>query len=458
MNVENPKNLKPGEARCPGPSTKEMILSDGWDVPEQLVAESYEFLGDEDIPYERYTSKEFFDQEMNKMWSKVWQWACREEHIPEVGDFVVYDVGYHSIIVVRAGEDEIKAYHNSCLHRGTQLQPSDSIGSVPAFKCPFHGWTWNLDGSLNDVPCEWDFPRVQEEDFSLPEVKVGLWGGFVFINMDPDCMPFEDHLEVLPDHFKNWPLEDRYITVHVQKILPANWKASQEAFVEAYHSYETHSQAMPFAANLNAQYDVFGDHVTRFVHTFGNPDPSWTEPQTEQELLDKMGMTPPDTKVPAGRKARSVAAEHLRNTMGEEFGLDLSSVSDSEMMDSIEYHLFPNMFLFPGISLPMIYRFRPNGMDPDSAIFDLLFLRPLKPGEEQPEAPEPSKIDIETSYADAPGMAPWLGHIYDQDTGNLARQQKGFKASRGKLGQTLGNYQEIRVRKIHKTLDAYLNA
>ncbi len=170
-----------------------------------------------------------------------------------------------------------------------------------------------------------------------------------------------------------------------------------------------------------------------------------------------MAMTPEGTKVPEGRKARSVVAEHLRKSMGEESGIDLSKVSDSEMLDSIEYHLFPNMFLFPGISLPMIYRFRPNGMDPDSAIFDLLFMRALKPGEEPPEPPEPFKVDIETSYADAPGVAPWLGHIYDQDTGNLERQQKGFKASRGKRGQTLGNYQEIRVRKIHKTLDTYLN-
>lgn len=458
MNVENPKNLKPGEARCPGPSTKDLVLSDGWELPEQLLAESYKFLGDEDIPYERYTSQGFLDLEMDKMWTKVWQWACREEHIPEVGDFVVYDVGHHSVIVVRSAEDEVKAYHNSCLHRGTQLQPSDSIGSVPAFKCPFHGWTWSLDGSLEDLPCDWDFPKVTAEDYRLPEVKVGLWGGFVFINMDPDCMPLEEYLEVLPEHFKNWQLENRCIRVHVQKTLPANWKASQEAFVEAYHSYETHAQAMPFAANLNAQYDIFGDRVTRFYHTFGYADPSWTEPQSEQELMDRSGMVPPGTKVPEGRKARSVMAEHLREALGEEFEVDLSKTSDSEMLDSIEYHLFPNMFLFPGVSLPMVYRFRPNGTDPDSAIFDLLFLRPLKPGETAPEPPEPVKIGVGESYASVPGVGDFLGHIYDQDTGNLERQQKGFKSSRGKRGQTLGNYQEIRVRKINKTLDEYLNA
>jgi hypothetical protein len=262
---------------------------------------------------------------------------------------------------------------------------------------------------------------------------------------------------VLPDHFENWPLDRRCIRVHVQKTLPANWKASQEAFVEAYHSYETHSQVMPFSANNNAKYDYFGDHVSRFVHTFGYPDPSWTEPQTEQELLEKMNVTPPGTIVPEGRKARSIVAEHLRESIGGEFGIDLSTSSDSEMLDSIEYHLFPNMFLFPGVSLPMIYRFRPNGMDPNSAIFDLLFLRPLSPGEEAPEPPEPYKIGIGESYADAPGVGDFLGPVYDQDTGNLEMQQRGFMAAK-KGGQTLGNYQEIRVRHLHKTLDKYLNA
>ncbi|MDA0338492.1 MAG: hypothetical protein O2910_01400 [Proteobacteria bacterium] len=177
-------------------------------------------------------------------------------------------------------------------------------------------------------------------------------------------------------------------------------------------------------------------------------------------------MTPEGTTVPDGRTARSVTAEFLRETLGPEIGVDLSKVSDSEMLDSIEYHLFPNMFMFPGISLPMVYRFRPNGMDPDTSIFDLLFLSIIPEGAEKPEAPEPVKIDIGTSYATVEGVGDFLGPIYDQDTGNLEMQQKGFKASLGigkgasssKKAQTLGNYQEIRLRRIHKTLDSYLNA
>ncbi|MFN3232507.1 MAG: aromatic ring-hydroxylating oxygenase subunit alpha [Alphaproteobacteria bacterium] len=463
MNIYVPTDDAPGEARSPGPSTAEIVSRDALQPPKELLAESYEFLGDEDIPFERYVTRDFFQQEVDKMWNKVWQWACRLEHIPEVGDNYVYDVGPYSILVVRHGEgpEDIKAYHNSCLHRGTQLKPSHSTGNSPALRCPFHGWEWNLDGTVNEIPCRWDFPKVTDDDFQLPAVQVGFWGGFVFINMDPDCEPLEDYLEVLPKHFANWPLDERYAVTHVQKTLPANWKASQEAFIEAYHSMETHHQAMPFSANLNAKYDVFGRHVSRFHHTFGVPDPSWQKPMTEQEVLDATGMVPEGTVLPEGMTARAFLAQYNREALSEELGMDMSKYSDAEMMDSIEYHLFPNMFLFPGITLPMIYRFRPNGMDPDSSIFDLVFLRLKQPGEEVPEAPEPYKVDIGDSYADAPGVGDFLGPVYDQDTGNLEMQQRGFKAAVAagvKTGQTLGNYQEIRLRRFHMTLDQYLSA
>ena len=137
--------------------------------------------------------------------------------------------------------------------------------------------------------------------------------------------------------------------------------------------------------------------------------------------------------------------------------MDLSRYSDSEMMDSIEYHLFPNMFMFPGVNLPMIYRFRPMGNDPGRTLFDLIFLRPLAPGQARPEAPAPHRLKPEDSYTTVPGMSPGLGFVYDQDTDNLAMQYKGFQASR-KPGQTLGNYQEARTRRIHLTLEKWLAA
>jgi phenylpropionate dioxygenase-like ring-hydroxylating dioxygenase large terminal subunit len=448
--------LAPGEARCPGPSTRDLILADGWATPPALTEQSYRFLGDADLPYERYTSPVVFELEMKRLWPKVWQWACREEHIPDVGDHITYDVGPYSILIVRSAPDEIKAYPNACLHRGTQLKPSDSRGFAPRLRCPFHGWTWSLGGDLESLPCRWDFPHVTDEAYRLPTVRLERWGGFVFVNLDPDATPLAEHLGVLSEHFKDgWDLSNRHIVLHLQKELATNWKAAQEAFLEAYHVVATHAQALPTAGDANAQYDLFGDHVSRFVHTVGHPSPHYRHAQTQQEILDKMRGAPDGTVVPAGRLARSVAAEHLRASLGEQWGVDLSRYSDSEMLDSIEYHLFPNMCLFPGVSLPMIYRFRPMAMDPGRTVFDLIFLQPNRPGETVPRAPDPIRIREDQSYAEAPGMSPGLGFVYDQDTDNLAMQYKGFQAST-KPGETLGNYQEARIRHFHQALDAFL--
>ena len=86
----------------------------------------------------------------------------------------------------------IKAYHNVCPHRGRRLK--ESPGRDTELRCAFHGFAWELNGCLKQVPCQWDFPRLEPDEWSLPEVKVGTWGGFVFINMDPDCDTLESHL------------------------------------------------------------------------------------------------------------------------------------------------------------------------------------------------------------------------------------------------------------------------
>ena len=450
MNVQNPNSMKPGEARTPGQTTKDIILRDPIAAPQPIVTEKYEYLGDSDIPFDRYTSREFFDLEMKKLWPKVWQFVCREEHIPEPGDHIVYEIGDYSFIITRTDTGAIKAFYNSCLHRGTQLRPGrDEEGyalSGTDFRCPFHAWIWNIDGTLKDLPCDWDFPHLDKDKLNLPEAKVDTWGGFVFMNMDPDCKPLAEHLEVLPEHFKHFfPVDRRYIEVHLRRTLPCNWKAAAEAFIEAYHVRETHMGGSEIGnAQTNAQYDIFGDNVTRFIHTRGYLAPKWPAPETEEDIANSMA-------------ERIMMAEAKRKELAPKYKVDMSRFSESEMLDSIEYFLFPNMFLFPGIGLPMIYRFRPAGTDVDTCWFDLMFLRPLNDGEEHPEPPRVVKLDVHETYSQVPNMDGPLAVIYEQDTSNLERQQRGFKSS-AKGAQSLANYQEVRVRQLHITLDKYLNA
>jgi phenylpropionate dioxygenase-like ring-hydroxylating dioxygenase large terminal subunit len=334
-----------------------------------------------------------------------------------------------------------------------QFCDAGSSGTGKQFvRCPFHGMSWHLDGRLREIPCRWDFPHVKDDEFRLIELPVGLWGGFVFVCFDRNAPPLETYLEVLPAHFAAWPLEERFVSLHMQKLLPGNWKMVLEGFLEAYHVLATHPEGLRTAGDANAQYDVFGDHVTRFVHTIGYPSPHLKKPPTERELFAALGHDP--STLPDGVGARAQHAKLLRERLSRTMDVDLSAVSASELLDSIEYHLFPNACFFPGINIPLVYRFRP--VDVDHTLHEILLLQPApRHGKRPPPAPV-VKLGIDDSYKSVPAFAATgLAHVLDQDTDNFRRQRAGIKAA-FKRGQTLGNYQEIRIRAFHRTLDKYL--
>jgi phenylpropionate dioxygenase-like ring-hydroxylating dioxygenase large terminal subunit len=303
---------------------------------------------------------------------------------------------------------------------------------------------------------------VTDAAFRLPEVRTGLWGGFVFINLDDQAPLLEEYLGVLPDHFRKWALEDRYVALHLVKELDCNWKLGVEAFIEGYHTLETHPQLLPSSPDAAMQYDVFGDNVGRHYMTTGFQSPHIPRVLSEQEIMDDILMgdrsmiDPSRLKVGSGQTARVVLARFLREELGKQFQTDLGEWSDAEMIDAIEYNLFPNTILFPGISLPMVYRFRPVGIDPNRTVFELLFLRPVTSGGARPEPAVPHHMTKDELFSSVPGMDPTFGHIFDQDTGNLRQQQEGMRAAH-KRGETLGNYQEVRIRQLHRTLDKYLS-
>jgi phenylpropionate dioxygenase-like ring-hydroxylating dioxygenase large terminal subunit len=442
--------LPPGAARCPGPSYQDILDADADVVPPAMRLQQYEYLGSADIGFERYLSEDVAQAETERMWSRTWQWACREEHIPGPGDRYVYDVGPYSILVVRGDDLKVRAFINSCPHRGMQFASQGSTGVRRAtIRCPFHGMSFNLDGSLNEIPCRWDFPHLNEDNFRLSEIQSDIWGGFVFINMDDKASPLQDYLEVIPDHFKLWPMDDRYVALHTEKVLPANWKMAMEAFLEAFHVLETHSQAVLTAADANAQYDIFGPNVSRFMHAIGKPSPHLRKQPSERQILEKLGGNPDD--LPEGMSARAYHAGQLRAELSEQFGVDFSGKSNAEMLDSIEYFLFPNAFFFPGINIRLCYRFRP--IDVDHCLHEILLLQPVPPGKPRPAPAKPIRLGVDDSYTTVPGFA--LASILDQDTDNLRMQRSGARASR-KGAQSLGNYQEARIRQLHLTLDGYL--
>ncbi|WP_250961736.1 aromatic ring-hydroxylating dioxygenase subunit alpha [Pseudomonas sp. CG7] len=206
------------------------------------------------VPHGPYISPQFLQLENERMWPKVWQVACRLEEIPHVGDYVTFDVIGESIIVTRLTGDKIKAYYNVCQHRGRRL--TSGCGHATKFHCAFHGWQWNLDGSLLRILDEEDWagcPSMAKEDLALKEVLVDTWGGFVFINMDPQAEPLAKYLAPVPEFTDCFEFEKMRYRWYKSIRLPCNWKVALEAFNEGYHVAATHPQIL----------DTQGDDVTR---------------------------------------------------------------------------------------------------------------------------------------------------------------------------------------------------
>ena len=443
----------------PGPSVQDVFAKDVNPAPAVLSEES-PAVGQslDDVSIERYFSKVWHDQEVEKVWRKTWQLACRVEEISNVGDHILYEIVHDSLIVVRSSPTEIKAYVNACLHRGTQLRKEP--GSVKQFRCPFHGWTWNLDGKLTELPAAWDFPHVDQQKACLPEAKVGVWAGFVFVNFDPDCEPLESYLEILPEHFKTFALEDRYKAVHVAKIMPCNWKLAMEAFIEAYHVASAHPQVLGYYGDLNTQYDVYPGvrHVDRMISVQGVPSPSLPDLDPEVTIRHMRRDVPFFAGAPIedepGESARAKLASRARRKISRSSGKDMSNLSDTESLDLIEYSLFPNMVPWGGQALPICYRFRPHGDEPERCIMEIMYLFSKAPDGTHPEPASIHWLAIDEPWASAVELGS-AAMVADQDSDNLMRIQKGLRASK-KPGVTLAQYQESRIRHFHATLDAYM--
>jgi len=443
--------IPPSGARSPGLSYQQLLDGDTRPVPDVLRWQSAAEVPVQKVPIERYRSRAFYDLEVERLWRRVWQMACREEELPEVGDHVVYEIADDSLLVVRTAPGEIRAFHNACLHRGRLLRECD--GRADELRCPFHGWTWNLDGTLKHVPARWDFPHVDDDRYRLPEAKVGTWGGFVFVNLDPDCAPLADHLGELPRHFERWPLADRYKEVHVAKVLPCNWKVAQEAFMEAYHVVATHPQLLPGIGDANSQYDVWGN-FSRAITANMTPSPHLSWAPSEQDMLDSMLTrsldAEPALRVPEGMTARQTLAMVARMQL-QGAAPSANDLTDAELADSFYYTLFPNFHPW-GAYNRIVYRFRPYRNDPDRSIMEVIYLAPFR-GRRPKPAPVHWLAENE-DWTHAPELG-FLARVFNQDTFNLGKVQRGLHAARHSH-VTFARYQETKIRHFHALLGRWI--
>lgn len=173
-------------------------------------------------------SEEFHRLEMERVWPRTWQAACREEEIPEPGDFVNYEIGNESILVVRDRSGAINAFYNVCPHRGRHLCDEER-GTVDLFFCRYHAFTFDLDGKVDNIPSREDWngcPSISDEDFSLTGVQCDTWAGWVWINMDPAAPSLREYLGPIADRLDPYEWELCRIRSHQTIIMPVTRAAA----------------------------------------------------------------------------------------------------------------------------------------------------------------------------------------------------------------------------------------
>lgn len=446
-------------ARSAGESYQQMLDGEVNPVPESLRESTDTYLGSETIKVDRYFSREFMELENDKLWNRTWLVTCRETEIADPGSYFVYDIAKYSIVLTRTEAGEIKGFFNACLHRGRQLRRD--CGTAREFKCPFHGFRWSLEGDFLGAPCEWDFPHIEKENFSLPQVQVDTWGGWVFINMDPDAPPLAEYLDILPKHFERWTPENTFKAMHIEKVIECNWKVAWEAFIESYHTVQTHPQILPYLGDSNSQYDCWGDNISRTISPMGVVSPHLDDVKPDQTVNDWLQHAlwleeGESITVPEGMSAREWLANYYFDAYSEEYGMDLHSFcTRSEIMDSILYSVFPNFAPWAGFHPNLTYRMKPYGDDPELCTMEIIVLMRYPEGQERPEDCAVQKLDKDQLFSEAEGMEGGLGRVFDQDFSNLKMVQKGLhNVQSGEI--YLANYQEIRIRHFNNTLDKYV--
>jgi choline monooxygenase len=206
------------------------------------------------LPTECYWKPEFLEREREKIFSKSWIGVGRLEDIPEPGDFFTVDIAGDSIIVVRDHENEVRAHVNVCRHRGCRVV--EGSGHTQTFKCPYHGWLYQLDGELRGAP---DFDQTKnfdKSDYPLLPVRTEVWEGFIAINLDPDAKPFHEQLrDTSKFGVDTYEMVDQLTTATWYWNVGCNWKAYVENYIEAYHVPWVHAETFQAIAPMKGWKD-----------------------------------------------------------------------------------------------------------------------------------------------------------------------------------------------------------
>lgn len=188
---------------------------------------------------EFYTSEDIYRAEVEHIFCRSWMYAGHISQLPKPGCYLLVDFDRESLIVVRDKRDGIRGFANVCRHRGSKIC-TEPYGKVNAFVCPYHAWTYEFDGSLRSrraMPVDFD-----PEQHGLKPVKVGIFHGLIFVNLNADASDLPVVLKPLEPGFKPYELENTKVACQRTYSVAANWKLTIENFMECYHCAPAHTE------------------------------------------------------------------------------------------------------------------------------------------------------------------------------------------------------------------------
>lgn len=218
-----------------------------------------------DVSTQRYLSEDFFRLEQQHLWTRSWLLVAHADELRKVGDYVLWDRAGLPIVIVRGRDGRIRAFYNTCSHRGGPLVRQSS-GNERVFVCKYHCWAFGLDGNLNHVPDEHEFIAIDKSRRGLKALRCETFGNWIFVNRDPSAMPLARFLGPLVDEWRDFePQSLRFVTRYTYE-LRANWKIMMDAFLEVYHLKHIHPHTVDKAIDhRGATMDLFSNGHSRMI-------------------------------------------------------------------------------------------------------------------------------------------------------------------------------------------------
>jgi Rieske 2Fe-2S family protein len=192
------------------------------------------------LPAPFYVDRDYFAREMERLFRQMWICAGRSEEIATPGQFVLRDVTGESVIVTRASDGRVHAFYNVCRHRGTKLCTETTGTFAGSIQCPYHAWTYGLDGRLLGAPHMDEVPHFKKQDYPLHRVDADEWDGHVFLKLSNTSTPLAAQLEDLPAKFQPWRMADLRLGHRIVYDVKANWKLIIQNYNECLHCPNLH--------------------------------------------------------------------------------------------------------------------------------------------------------------------------------------------------------------------------